>query len=376
MNRFVSGLAVLCLLGACSGDGTNPFQEPVVPTDGPSTTNSKYLFNIEDKLTMNDVRYDEGSDEIIINNLPFDGPSGIYEHQRDETSAHGSYGVYRSIKTPTTGRIRNYAVFIKNEDMQVAAAAGADWGDFGYAGANVKRSTFNLPGGVGEYRYFGTYSGVRARNDGVGLQIVTGDVELLFDTLDFDALVPVEGDADTENPILEGAIVAAIRNRTRTNAETGLDIERDLPTISLTVVQYDPETLSFENGIAAGNRIEGTWGGLIGGPDGESFGAYINVEGTAEFQNVQYEEIRWNDTASQTSGIVRGYNAATDFETILARVEAGENVPLQTADRSGIPATADIEIVIDDILFESAADARETGVLLADRLPTDLTPEP
>ena len=40
MNRFVSGLAVLCLLGACSGDGTNPFQEPVVEDDNPSTANS------------------------------------------------------------------------------------------------------------------------------------------------------------------------------------------------------------------------------------------------------------------------------------------------------------------------------------------------
>lgn len=374
MKRIFPALAVFGLLTACSGDGTNPFMEEVELTDDPSTRNSKFLFNIEDKLTMNDVQYDEASNEIIINNLPFDGPDGIYEHNRVVTRANGNHDVFRSIKTPTTGRIRNYAVFMRNEDMKVAAAAGADWSDFGYAGANVKRDTFNLPGGVGEYRYLGTYAGVRARGDSTGLHIVTGDVELLLDTKDFDAKLASVGE-NGENIVLEGAIVAAIRNRSRTDAETGRDITRDLPTLSLTVVQFDPETLSFDSGVVVGNRSEGTWGGLIGGADGQSIGAYVNVEGSAEFQTVQYEVIEWTDPATGAGGIVRGYTGE-QFDTIRARVESGEYVDRLLADRSDIPAGSTLEIRTEGILFESAVDARETGVLLTERLPTDLTPEP
>ena len=147
MNRFVSGLAVFCLLGACSGDGTNPFQEPLVEDDNPSTANSKFLFNIEDKLTMNDVSYDADNNVILINNLPFDGPSQRYLSDRTQ----GGVGLFKSIQTATTGQIQHFAVFMQNEDMQVAAAAGVNWIDYGYAGANVKRNTYRLPGGVGEY---------------------------------------------------------------------------------------------------------------------------------------------------------------------------------------------------------------------------------
>ncbi|MDG1288330.1 MAG: hypothetical protein P8O11_01230 [Lentibacter sp.] len=248
MNRFVSGLAVLCLLGACSGDGTNPFQEPVVEDDNPSTANSKFLFNIEDKLTMNDVRYDADDNVILINNLPFDGPSQRYLSDRTQ----GGVGLYKSIQTATTGQIQHFAVFMQNEDMQVAAAAGVNWIDYGYAGANVKRNTYRLPGGVGEYVYLGSYGGVRNRGDRSGTHIVTGDVRLLLDIFDFDENGDGEGDE-----ILEGAIAGTIRNRIRTDAETGAAITRNLPTVSLTVVQYDPTTLSFDGGIAVTNGSDG-----------------------------------------------------------------------------------------------------------------------
>ena len=363
MNRFVSGLAVLCLLGACSGDGTNPFQEPVVEDDNPSTANSKFLFNIEDKLTMNDVSYDADDNVILINNLPFDGPSQRYLSDRTQ----GGVGLYKSIQTATTGQIQHFAVFMQNEDMQVAAAAGVNWIDYGYAGANVKRNTYRLPGGVGEYVYLGSYGGVRNRGDRSGTHIVTGDVRLLLDIFDFDENGDGEGDE-----ILEGAIAGTIRNRIRTDAETGAVITRNLPTVSLTVVQYDPTTLSFDGGIAVTNGSDGIWEGFIAGADGGSIGAYVNLEGTAEIQTVRYEVITWTDAASGTSGEVSGYGStsANDFDTIFDLVDAGVQVPLLVADTSGIPATATRTVTIEEILFESDGDARETGVLLTDQVPT------
>ena len=360
MNRFVSGLAVLCLLGACSGDGTNPFQEPVVEDDNPSTTNSKYLFDIEDQLTLNDVRYDAVNDELIINNLPFDGPEGRYLRDRTQSGV----GVYKSIQTPTTGQIQHYAVFIQNDDIQVAAAAGVDWANYGYAGANVKRNTYRLPGGVGEYVYLGSYGGVRTRGDRSGLYIVTGDVRLLLDTLDFDASLEVEGST------LEGAIVGTIRNRTRTDAVTGAVKTQNLPTVSLTVVQYDPETLSFDDGIAVSGASEGIFAGFIGGANGGTIGAYINIEGTAEVQTVRYQVIEWEDPITGANGEVSVYNSRDDFDRIFNMVDTGEAVPLQLADTSGIPAGVTQTVRIDEILFESDGDARETGVLLTEQVPT------
>lgn len=363
MNRFVSALAVLSLLAACSGDGTNPFQEPELEEDDPSTNTSKFLFDLQDKLTMNDVRYDAVNDELIINNLPFDGPEGRYLRDRTQSGV----GIYKSIQTPTTGQIQHFAVFIQNDDMQVAAAAGVDWIDYGYAGANVKRNTYRLPGGVGEYVYLGSYGGVRNRGDRSGTHIVTGDVRLLLDIFDFDENGDGEGDG-----ILEGAIAGTIRNRTRTDAETGAVISRSLPTVSLTVVQYDPETLTFDDGIAVTNGSDGVWEGFIAGADGGSIGAYINLEGTAEFQTVSYEVIQWEDLASGTSGEVSGYgsDSGNDFDTIFDLVDAGVNIPLLRADTSGIPSTATRTVTIEEILFESEGDARETGVLLTEQVPT------
>ena len=208
---------------------------------------------------------------------------------------------------------------------------------------------------------------MRNRGDRSGTHIVTGDVRLLLDIFDFDENGDGEGDE-----ILEGAIAGTIRNRIRTDAETGAVITRNLPTVSLTVVQYDPTTLSFDGGIAVTNGSDGIWEGFIAGADGASIGAYVNLEGTAEIQTVRYEVITWNDAVSGTSGEVLGYGStsANDFDTIFNLVDAGVQVPLLVADTSGIPATATRTVAIEEILFESDGDARETGVLLTDQVPT------
>ncbi|WP_439110067.1 hypothetical protein [Lentibacter sp.] len=371
MKRFLPAMAVAGLLSACSGDGTNPFDEPVDPEADPSTVNSKFVFDLEDKLTMNAVTYDADDNVLLINNLPFDGPGQRYEYRRTQ----GNVDIYRSIQTPTTGQVRSYAVFMKNDDAEVTAAVGERWIDFGYAGANVKRDAFNLPSGVGEYLYLGSYGAVRTRNDGASLEIVTGSAELYLDVLDFDNL-PV----GTEGETIEGAIVGNIRNRLRTDAAGNL-IAQPLPDISLVLVQYDPETGQFDEGDVLtsfdGNiRDAGKWGGLISGGSGETIGAHLVMTGTAEMQNVRYEVIQWTDPATGDTGTEFGYNADADFNRILIDVNNGEAVPTQLADRSGIPAGATIVSTFDSITFESAADAREVGVILTEQQPTDLTPIP
>ncbi|MBU2983218.1 hypothetical protein KO498_15525 [Lentibacter algarum] len=363
MKRAFSLFTLLAFLSACGGDGTNPFDDPIDPTD-PSSKNSKFLFDIDDKFTMNDVVYNEASDQLVINNLPFDGPDGIYDRTRTERGV----GVYRSRKTGTTGQIRHYAVFMRNEDMQVAAAAGAEWVDVGYGGANVKRNGYNLPGGVGEYVFLGTYGSVRTRSDGAGAHIVTGDVTLLLDIFDFD-----ESGGEPGDGILEGSIVGYIDNRTRTDAETGAPITNNLPTVSLTLVQYDPETGEFDEGITSTGhngsiRDEGLWEGFVGGSDGSSIGAYVTLNGPAEIQTISYEVATYTAPDGST-GVVSGYTAETDYDAIFAMVNAGEQVGLQTADQSGIPAGSSVSVEIETVTIETAADGREIGVLLTEQEP-------
>lgn len=183
------------MLTACSG--TQPFDfdaefeeetEVVDPTDPNVTVDSKFAFDREAGLTMNSVTVVEntdGSNHLLINNLPFDGPEGRY----DFVSALGAGGVYGSQQTETTGQVKHYAVFISSTHIEAAAAAGEDWVNFGYGGANINRDSFSLPND-GEYVYTGDYVGVRTFEDRAGLELVDGDVRILLDVNDFD---PVGG---------------------------------------------------------------------------------------------------------------------------------------------------------------------------------------
>jgi len=370
MKRFLPAMAVAGLLSACSGDGTNPFDEPVDPTADPSTVNSKFVYDFEDKLTMNAVTYDADDNVLLINNLPFDGPDGRYEYRRTQ----GNVDIYRSLQTPTTGQVRSYAVFMKNDDAEVTAAVGERWIDFGYAGANVKRGSFNLPSGVGEYLYLGSYGGVRTRNDGASIELVSGDATLVFDALDFDSTATGDEDAT-----IEGAIVGYVDNRLRTNA-AGAVIDEQLPTISLILVQYDPETGTFDGTVNTGFngsvRDTGEWGGLIAGAEGDTIGAHLVMTGTAEMQVVNYEVLTWVDPVTSEETTISAYSSDADFTRINQQVNNGEAVETLLVDRSGIPAGATITSRLEEITFESAADAREVGVILTEREPTDLTPIP
>lgn len=371
MKRFAAVLASLSFLSACSGDGTNPFDPPAQAVTDASTVNSKYLFDRDENLTVNSVTYDQAANELLINNLPFDGPSQRYEHSRLQNGVD----VYRSIQTPTTGQVRSYAVFMKNTNAQVTAAAGQTWAGFGYAGANLKRSAFALPGGAGEYVYLGTYGALRNRDDGPNLEIVTGEVRLTLDILDLDN---TSSSSETDATI-EGAITGAIRNRLRTRPD-GTAIDAQLPDISLVLVQYDPATGSFDEGevrtyFDTDERDTGTWEGLIAGPQGESLAGYLVMTGTAEIQNVSYEVIDWTNPGTGETGTAEGYTTDADYDRILAMVNAGVPVPRQTA---VLPAgaVADGPARIEEVRFESLANAREVGVFSTDRAPTDLTPLP
>lgn len=390
MSRLFAVLAATTALAAC--DGANPFQtvefngdtEELAPGDPNTDVDSKFAFNPAANLTMNAVEYDEANNELVINNLPFDGPDGRYDFF--ETLPNGTR-VYASRQTPTTGQIQHFAVFIRTDYFEASAAAGRDWIGFGNSGANVTRSDFELPGTTGEYIYRGTYAATRTFSERSGIEIVYGDVELLLDELDFDPSGELQGD-----------IVGTVFNRERGGAAGAAGLG-DLPNIVLAEVSFDTEDGTWTDGQATtflrdGNvRSSGTHEGLIGGPNGEEIGGYSIITGTADVQTVRYQVVRYRivteipvfdvltglpildpDTGEQvvneliTEGVSSGLDDV-EIQILQDQINNRQNV-VDFLPATGVPAGA--EIVSDQELeFDIATDydAREIGVFVGDIVP-------
>ncbi|WP_407492210.1 hypothetical protein [Pseudooceanicola sp. MF1-13] len=375
--RVALPLSFCVLLTACGP--SNPFADDdtttttTAATDDPSTTNSKFAFDADAGLTLNGVTYDADNDQLRIANLPFDGPDEVYDFVRMQNGTP----IYRSRTTGTTGQVPYYAVYIKTDDVEGAAAADAIWDSdgYGFGGANVQRTAAGVPGGIGEYVYVGTYAGVRQKNDRGGLHIVTGDAELWLDVLD------LEPDGN-----IVGSVRGEISNRVRTT-ETGTT--RDpLPNIYLARVSFDNSDATFSEGQASTRdpdgepRDSGAYEGIIAGASGESIGAHVVMTGPSEMQRVLYEIVEWTNeeevtnlvngievtTTVTTTGSVSGLND-DNRETITNRVDNGETVSYLTADRSGIPLGATVTSTTESAVITGDGNAREIGVIVTDRQP-------
>jgi hypothetical protein len=90
-------------LGVLAGCGGNPFidESVVEPGDPNISADNRFLWDPKNKLTMNNVEYDSENDQLIINNLPFDGPDGRYDNtltlvDEDATDSVNAPRVYES----------------------------------------------------------------------------------------------------------------------------------------------------------------------------------------------------------------------------------------------------------------------------------------
>ena len=381
MIRTLSPMLALLLVTAC-GDGNPLFTDEVeLPpdlvdeTDPNVSVTNRFAFDLDRNLTMNAVRYDEANDELVINNIPFDGPDGRYD--RAGTLANGG-GYYASRETPTTGQIQSYAVFLRSDVLEATAANGAEWLDFGYGGANINRENFNLPDS-GEYVYVGVYSGLRTFDDRSGLELVAGDISLLLDIDDLDP----SGD-------IQGSILGTVDNR-RVTPLVGGGSNYGLPAISLARVSFDTSQGFFENGESFtygrdGNEIgSGTYEGLIAGAEGEEIGGYVILEGVAREVTIQYEVVTYEFVEEveteigdltlvqevRRSRTVSGIDGLTT-DDLQDLVDSRQNIPTFSVDESDFPDGAEVterETVQRD--FETSYNARELGVFLTDQLDID-----
>lgn len=380
MIRLITTVSTCALLTACSG--TQPFEffgedldlstDPVDPNDPNVSVNSKFAYDLAEGLTMNSVEYDEANQELVINNLPFDGPAGRYDLLRN----FGGGEVYESRQTATTGQIKHYAVFLRSDEIEAAAAAGANWIGFGYGGANIVRdgSSFSLPSD-GEYVYVGDYSAVRTFSDRSGLELVSGDVRILLDVNDFD---PVDG--------IQGAIVGTISNREITT--TGGGSRQNLENVTLAVVSFTTTDGTFDDGSAATFLADGSadgsgsFDGFFAGTNSTDIGANVVMTGTAYSQNVQYQTVEYSYTEDRITfvpGVGEVTNTVTltgsasgltdnNRELVQGYIDVGAVVPYLGYNPADLPPGATITSSRNDtVLFTSDFDAREIGVLVAER---------
>lgn len=378
MFRLFATMSVFAALSACSGtqpfdwatdNGTDETEETIDPTDPNVTVDSKFAYDRERGLTMNRVDYDSENNELVINNLPFDGPSGRY----DQFGTVGAAGAYESRQTDTTGRVKHYAVFLQSDHIDAAAAAGANWVNFGYGGANITRDSFTSPID-GEYVYFGDYAGVRTFSDRSGLELVSGDVTILLDVNDFD---PVDG--------IQGAIVGTISGRDI----SGLvgNSNASLQNVGLVLVEFTTADGTFDGGTAqttladGSNGGSGSFEGFLAGTNSTDIGANVVIEGPAYSQSVGYEVVTYQvteETLNPFTGEVIATTTSTttvsgltndEYAVIQDQINAGQTVPFQSFNNAEIPSNAVITGRRNEYqLFVSEFDAREIGVLVAEQI--------
>lgn len=394
MKSMKLALVAMLMLAGCGGP--NPFlgddteipPGEVDPTDPNTSVNSQFAFDRERNLTLNRVTYDAAANQLVINNLPFDGPAGIYTQINGAAASNVSgiiRGVYESQQTATTGLVKYYAVFISSDFLEASAAAGRDWANFGYAGANINRDSFRLPAGD-EYVYRGIYASTRKFSRGGGIELVSGNVELLLDVLDLDP----DGN-------IQGLITGDVFNRQRVTAlGPGGPSTRTggaLPNISLQTVSFNRVTGVWEAGDVLTNspegnvRDQGAHSGIIGGPNGEELGGYLVMEGVADIQRTIIETVPWSLTVTTTvtipgpipgttvdvtetstrTGVVSGLDRIS-VESLQDTVDSGGVIPgFLGADRSSVPDGAVFgPVTLQRREFRTDFNAREVGVFVAD----------
>ncbi len=292
-------------LCACGG-GEFLFPEPGDTDTPPATAASTY------SLQVNKLDYDAEADQVVVNNLPFDGPDGVYERVAARTEVDG-FGVYTSLRTAETGQRQYFAVFRRTENADVAAIGTPDYQGFGFGGtATTRRNGSTLVPNEGEYVYTGLYGGVRTFDEGGGLELVRGDVLLEVDIRDFD---------DT------GAVEGRVTNRTGYSID-GVPL-RPMPTIIFATTSIDAASGTIAEGTASTTvdgtaRDSGTYEGLFVGPNGGEIAGRVTI--TGEFN--AYRIIETVDVADGMGNVTQ-LEQRIPYAQYLALQQANDTERLQ-----------------------------------------------
>ncbi len=350
MNRTIAALALTSVLGACSsssGSGGNPLvaeglegvgecDQPLVDSDTCPTEDTTdgteevvvdaerdafgYQWN-ESSLPMNEMTYNAATDELYLNNVPFDGDDGLYTRNAtvterirtgdtdgdgiaDQDPTNTTFAVYEAAEGIASPDVEYFAVFRHSpDDYSEAGALGSNrYVSFGYGGAAAQRinGDGSLPNADQSYVFTGEYAGVRTVivEDDTVIQYVTGTSNIDVDIEDFDNIGAVEGvivdrrffdaqgieiaamtgalDDDDGNPVVGvgdfislGTADINFDNWTVTSSTAGI-VMREAVSVNSTIGDVTPSTVISE----------GNWDGVFAGPNGEEISGIVFIEGT------------------------------------------------------------------------------------------------
>ena len=282
----VFAVALALTLSACGGgDGSNPVTGGSDSSTDDGTPDEEDTSDGEDVTTpttgdnttrttgdLTGITYNAADNTITVDDLPFDG-DGVYVNTG--VTAVAGFNVYASQRGDETGQRQYYAVYRKDTYVEAGSVQTGDYFDFGFGGAQYKRSndTVTLPIGTGEAVYTGRYGGTRVLSPGSGgsddVQLVAGDARIIVDFLDFETIGAVEGE---------------ITNRTFYDVNGNL--LGSLPVIVLLTAEIDSDgfigsgeasTFDSDNEVLQ----SGSYDGVFAGPNGEQITGVIILEGDA-----------------------------------------------------------------------------------------------
>ena len=273
------------------GTGTQPLtgeeqptNVPDEPTIGPVSSVDVYGADLNADLRLNEVSYDPDTDELLLNNMPFDGDDGAYARDAAGTAGLASTGSGFGAYCNTSGQAEYYAVFRRSDNAysQVVTAGTDRYFSFGFGGAAALRldGTGALPDANQSYVFNGEYAGVRTIPDessGTSIQYVAGTAQIDVDIEDFDSVGAVE-DLIVDRRFFDanGVQVAGLNDADYISLATA-QINFDDWTISSSTATVRSVGTTDPNVSWTG--ATGNWEGLFAGPNGEEVAGIIVVEG-------------------------------------------------------------------------------------------------
>lgn len=275
--------------GEDSDPGSDDDSNPGSDEDSGSSDSATELY-VGDEDDMNNLVYDAANDELIINNLPFDGASGRYVNTGG--SFLDGFQVYASQQASEDGHVQYYAVHAVAANGRAGAAGTAHYGDYGHGGAMIARNTNNvaLPVGRGELLYTGAYAGIRVSADepGFGSRVTfaDGDTEVWVDLLDFDVTGAVHGDVinrseyDVNGNHL-GTLQSIVLNETGNISSGGV--------IKGTADTYD---VTSGSSPTVENLQSGTYTAIFAGANGEQIIGTIRITGDIDVDDSDLGQVQ------------------------------------------------------------------------------------
>lgn len=274
-------LAALALLCACDSSGSNPITGARDNVADPASLDpnisnaTRYAFDFDAGYTMNSLTYDPATDELIINNLPFDSETGTYVRR---AVLPNGFAIYENDQAAEVG-FADYLAVVRQSDSGftlVGAVGTSDYINDSYAGATTQRlSTSSTLPTTGQISYTGDYTAVRASLDGGGsaaTRVVTGTSNFRLDFEDFDGTGAAGGTISNRllffpdgTPVLDG---------------TGNQVRLDGIGFRDSVLDRATGLIAEQDASNGDASLSGTYNAMVTGPNAEEVAGYVLLTGT------------------------------------------------------------------------------------------------